>query len=187
MPFAFNALELYVVTINEKPWMRAREVCKALTYEEKTANIVKNHCSKENYTQKYQMNSVPAADTPVDWPKVPQKFDIYINEEGVYELLFSSQQRKAKDFRRHCFNVLFPHARQKLSYKSHAMKIEDLTGHAQALDITNEAHRQETLRLNEEHEQTMRKRMQQLHCLMMIYKIMDIKKLHCKHKEMTVD
>ena len=112
MPFAFNALELYVVTINEKLWMRAREVCKALTYEEKTANIVKNHCSKENYTQKYQMNSVPAADTPVDWPKDPQKFDMYINEEGMYELLFSSQQPKAKDFRRHCFNVLFPHARQ---------------------------------------------------------------------------
>ena len=33
------------------------------------------------------------------------------------------------------------------------MKIEGLTGHVQALEITNEAHRQETLRLNEEPKQ----------------------------------
>ena len=30
MPFSFNAVELYVVTINEKPWTRAREVRWAL-------------------------------------------------------------------------------------------------------------------------------------------------------------
>ena len=88
------------------------------------------------------MSSVPTAGTPVDWPKDSQKFDIYINEEGMYELLFSSQQTKAKDFRRHCFNVLFSHVRQQLSDKSHDMEIEDLTGHIQALEFTNEAHRQ---------------------------------------------
>ena len=40
MPFTFNALELYVVTINEKPWARAREVCRALEYNQKTTDIV---------------------------------------------------------------------------------------------------------------------------------------------------
>ena len=79
---------------------------------------------------------------PVDWPKDSEKYDIYINEEGMYELLFSSQQRKAKDFKRHCFIVLFPHVRQQPSDKSHAMEIEDLTGRIQALEFTNEAHRQ---------------------------------------------
>ena len=71
----------------------------------------------------------------------------------MYELLFSIQQPKAKDFRRHCFNVSFPHVQQQLSYKSHAMEIEDLTGRVQALGITNETHQQEILRLNEEHKQ----------------------------------
>ena len=33
MPFSFNAVELCVVTINEKPWTRAGEVCMALRYE----------------------------------------------------------------------------------------------------------------------------------------------------------
>ena len=57
MPFSFNAVELCVVTINEKPWVPAREVCKALEYDaktSKTANIIKARCSLENITQKYQ-------------------------------------------------------------------------------------------------------------------------------------
>ena len=54
---------------------------------------------------------------PVDWPKDLQKYDIYINEEGMYEVVFSSQQPKAKDFRRYCCNVLFPHVRQQLTNK----------------------------------------------------------------------
>ena len=31
--FAFNAVELHVMTINEKPWTRSREVRKALGFE----------------------------------------------------------------------------------------------------------------------------------------------------------
>ena len=108
MLFVFNAVELCVVTINEKPWTHAREVCKALRYEKKTANIVKNDFSKENCTQKYQMSSAPAAGTLVHWTKDSQRNDYYFSEEGMYELLFSSQQPKAKDFRKHCSNVLFP-------------------------------------------------------------------------------
>ena len=56
----------------------------------------------------------------------------------MYELLFSSQQPKAKDFRRHCCNVLFPQVRQQLSDKLHVMETEDLTDCVQALEFTNE-------------------------------------------------
>ena len=89
--------------INEKPWARTREVCTTLEYNKKNANIVKNQCSKENNAQKYQMSSVPAVVTPINRPKDSQKFDIYINEEGMYELLFSIQQPKSKD----CCNMFF--------------------------------------------------------------------------------
>ena len=41
-----------------------------------------------------------------------QKYDLYINEEAMYELGFTSQQDKAKDFRKYCFNTLFPQIRQ---------------------------------------------------------------------------
>ena len=117
MPFAFNAVELYVVTVNGKHWTRAKEVCKALEYNKKTsktANIIRAHCSRENYAHKYQMTSVHAACTPVSWPKDSQKHDIYISEEGMYELVFSSHQPLAKKFRKHCCNVMFPHIRKQL-------------------------------------------------------------------------
>ena len=46
----------------------------------------------------------------------------------MYELLFSSQQPKAKDFRRHCCNVLFLHVRLRLTEKikeDHQQAIEE--------------------------------------------------------------
>ena len=57
----------------------------------KTANIIKAHCSPENITQKYQNEQCTSGCTPINWPKDSQKFDIYTNEEGMYELLFSNQ------------------------------------------------------------------------------------------------
>ena len=54
MPFTFNAVELCVLTINEKHWTRAREVYRALEYGKttKATDIVKHLCSRENYTHK---------------------------------------------------------------------------------------------------------------------------------------
>ena len=69
MPFAFNAVELYVETIIVIPWTLAREVCRAFEYNKKTTDVVKAFCSKENYAQKYQMSSVIAVGKRVDWPK----------------------------------------------------------------------------------------------------------------------
>ena len=66
MPFAFNAVILCIVTINEKPWTRAKEVCKALQFNKKTADIIKAFCSKENFAQKYQLSEFTAAGNFVD-------------------------------------------------------------------------------------------------------------------------
>ena len=153
MPFSFNAVELCVVTINKKPWMHAREVCKALEYNKKTADIVKAFCSRKNYAQKYQMGGFTAAGKPVDWPKDSQKYDIHINQEGMYEIVLSSQQPKAKDFRRNCCNVLFPHVWQQLTNKikeGHQQTIEEKDNQIQALEFTNEKHQQKILKLNKD-------------------------------------
>ena len=85
MSFTFNAVGLCVVTINEKPWTPAREVWKALEYGKatKTADVVRHLCSRENYAHKWQLSSVSAADTPINWSKDSQKYDIYTNEEGM--------------------------------------------------------------------------------------------------------
>ena len=110
MPFVFNAVELCVVTINEKPWTRAREVYRALEYGKatKVADIVKHLCSRENHAHKWQLTEFVFEMNFMDWPKDSGKDDFYINEEGMYELVFGSKQPKAKSFRWHCCNVMFP-------------------------------------------------------------------------------
>ena len=130
MSFSFNAVELCVMTINEKPWARAREVRRVLEYGKatKTANTVKAFCSKENYAHKYLLSEFVSETNFMDWPKDSRKDHYYINEEGMYEIVFSSQRLNAKDFRRHCCNLLFPHVRQQLTNKmkeDHQQAIEE--------------------------------------------------------------
>ena len=91
MPFTFNAVELCVVNIN------AKEVCRALEYNKKTADIVKAFCSRENYTEKYQMIKLVSETRSVNWPPDSQKYNIYINEEGMIELLVGNQRPLAKE------------------------------------------------------------------------------------------
>ena len=152
MTFSFNAVELCVVSINEKPGTRAREVRRAFEYNKKTADVVKAFCSQENYAQKYQTGGFTAAGKPVDWPKDSQKYDIYIKEEGMYEI-FSGQQPRTKEFRKHCCNVLFPHFRQRLTNKmqeEHQQAIEEKDNQIQAFEFTYEKHEQKILKLYEE-------------------------------------
>ena len=109
---SFNNVKFFTVTINSKTWTRAKEVCKALEYRRKTGNIVRDHCSRENYAQMYQLSSVTVTVTPMKWPLDSQKTDLYISEEGMYELAFTSNQEKAKKFKKYCCNVLFPQIRK---------------------------------------------------------------------------
>ena len=93
-PFKFDKTSLFTVNIDGKVRTRAKEVIYgALEYEKftKTAHEVKRHYSPENYAHKYQLTGVSATSTPLNWPIESQKYDFYINEEGMYELLFKSQ------------------------------------------------------------------------------------------------
>ena len=65
MKFDFNAVKLNVVTINGKPWTRARKVCRAFEYGRttKTAHVIKAHVSLETYTHKWQVIKVSGAST----------------------------------------------------------------------------------------------------------------------------
>ena len=97
MPLTFNAVELCVVNINEKPWTRAREVCRALEYQKGRArNVLKRLVSTENKQRKHELEGRATA-TPVDWPKNSQPDEYYINKHGMRELLVRSQQPLAKE------------------------------------------------------------------------------------------
>ena len=111
MPLIFSAAKLCVITLNDNFWKRAKEVCRALKYQRQVVHVIRDQVGAENYDQKYQLIEFAELDTFVKWPKDSRKDDYYINEEGMYELLFSSQQAKARSFRKHCCNVMFPHVR----------------------------------------------------------------------------
>ena len=112
VPFTFNSIKLFTVTINGKHWTRAKEICQSLKYHRETGHVIRDHCSCENIRHKYELVGLADVANPVQWPSDSQKYDLYINEEAMYELGFTSQQDKAKHFRQYCFNTLFPQLRQ---------------------------------------------------------------------------
>ena len=73
-------------------------MCKTLEYNKKTADLIKTFCSQENYPQKCQLIKFLTAENFMDWPRDLRKGGYYINEEGMYELVFGSQQPKAKNY-----------------------------------------------------------------------------------------
>ena len=77
----------------------------------------------------------------MDWPMNSRKDGYYISEEGMNELVFRSQQHKAKNFRKHFCNVIFPRTQQAITGRDNQI---------QTLEFTNEEERHEILSLNEE-------------------------------------
>ena len=59
-------------------------------------DIVKHLCSRENYTNKWQLTELVCETKFMNCPRGSRKDDYYINEEGMYELVFGSQQLNAK-------------------------------------------------------------------------------------------
>ena len=140
VPFTFKNVELKVVTINGKSWTRAKEVCKALGYLKKTADVIKQLCSPENFAHKHELSKFPAVGNLVNWSSDSRKDDYYLSEEGMYEVLFSSKQSLARKLRKHCCNVMFPHIRKQLVDKmqeDHQKAIEERDTRIQAIEYEN--------------------------------------------------
>ena len=110
IPFTFNAVELCDY---QRKTLDIKEACRALEYKKVRArDVLKKHVSIENKHHKLELERRAAAVRPLEWPKNSQPDDYYINEERMQKLVFESQQPKAKAFRKHCCNVLFPHVCQ---------------------------------------------------------------------------
>ena len=75
-----------------------------------SAYIVKLHCSQKKREHKCQLTEFVSVTKLMNWPKDSRKDkNYYINEGATYKLLFSSQQPRAKIFRKYCSNMMFPY------------------------------------------------------------------------------
>ena len=118
LPFSFNNTVLFNVLVDGKTWTRAKEVCEALEYQKgKSRDILRKHVGAENKQHKFSLEGCHDLGHPLEWPKNSQPSEYYINEEGLYELVFTSQQPKAKEFLKFCFNDMFPKIRKELTDK----------------------------------------------------------------------
>ena len=87
VPFTFNSIKLFTITINDKPWTRAKEICQSLNYARNTPNIISDHISPENRAYKYQLVNLPSGGKSVKWPTDSRKDEYYINEQGIHEII----------------------------------------------------------------------------------------------------
>ena len=66
IPFIFYAVELCIVTINEKPWTRFEEVCRALEYKKGRArDILEKHVSIKNKQHEHELEERAAVAHPL--------------------------------------------------------------------------------------------------------------------------
>lgn len=139
---SFNKMHLFSINIDGDHWVRAVDVKHALEYSEKTctADVLKKHCSRENYVQKCKFKGSVAATDPLEWPSNIQPSEYFLNEQGMYEWVFGSQQPKAKAFRNYCCNKLFPQIRQQLQKqkdKNHQQAITERDTRIRAIEHDN--------------------------------------------------
>ena len=85
MPFAFNAVEFYFVTIHEKPWTRAKEVCSALEYQNgRERDVLKRMSALKTNSLKMSCKKLQRK----KWHRNSQADQYYISEASMYELVF---------------------------------------------------------------------------------------------------
>ena len=68
MSFKFNSVDLFTVTINEKPWTRAKEVCKALEYQRRAKDILREHVSIEDKRHRFELQGGSVTEPLLKWP-----------------------------------------------------------------------------------------------------------------------
>lgn len=99
-------------------WFNANDVCDILGYA-KPNNAVQNHVFEEDVTKRDILT------------KGGKQEMTYINESGLYALIFGSHKAEAKLFKRYVTNEVLPIVRKYGSYSSDAKKMAQIVKKAE--------------------------------------------------------
>ncbi len=106
----FEKHKIIVITDNNNIiWFNAKQVCLSLEYKQ-SAKAITNHVDSNDKIQLKNMN--------IDFDVPQQPDSIYINESGLYSLLISSKNIKAKKFTKWITNDVLPSLRKKNIFSS---------------------------------------------------------------------
>lgn len=100
--------EIRVIVEKGVEWFNASDICKALGYSN-TARALELHVDKEDITKRYTTVNTGLADTEVEMN--------YINESGLYSLIFGSELKKAKKFKKWITSEVLPAIRKTGKYE----------------------------------------------------------------------
>jgi len=105
----FGQIKIHIIIDNtDKIWFNGKELTLALEYKD-TKDAIKSHIDKNDRTQLKNINH------SINTNQHPNS--IYINESGLYKLMFSSKMKKAKNFTNWITNDVLPSIRKYGYYK----------------------------------------------------------------------
>ena len=94
--FHYEENEISVIKCRDDIWFRGKDISKALGYE-KTRNAILKHVDDDDKSILEDLRRGPQIRAPF---KHEQGGSIFINESGLYSLMFGSRLESARNFKR---------------------------------------------------------------------------------------
>ncbi|CCV02557.1 BRO-like protein [Armadillidium vulgare iridescent virus] len=109
----YNGKTVKVVGTDQEPWFCGKDVCDILSYSN-YRNAISNHV-EDDCKKELSKVGVPSGSTPTFTHNEGQK--AYINEEGLYSLIFACKLPVAKAFKKWVMRDVLPSIRRSGEYK----------------------------------------------------------------------
>ena len=110
--FHYEENEISVIKCRNNIWFRGKDIAKALGYE-KTRNTILKHVDDDDKSILEDLRRGPQIRAPF---KNEQGGSIFINESGIYSLIFGSRLESARNFKRWITKDVLPSIRKTGGY-----------------------------------------------------------------------
>lgn len=106
---------LRAVNINGEGWLVGKDVVEALGYNKKYYDVIKQHCDEEDYIL-IDSKTQHQFGVEFNYKQLGQRGGYLVNESGLYALVFESELKEARKFRRWVTSEVLPQIRQTGGY-----------------------------------------------------------------------
>ena len=122
--FNFNSKTITCIVVNGNPWFKAKEVATILGYTNTTQAIIQHIDNDDKQTYTAILETLQVTSLSDKQLEGNEKNTIFINESGLYCLIFGSKKRDAVLFKQWVASEVLPSIRKHGRYESPAAAIE---------------------------------------------------------------